>query len=217
MGTTRVFVLGLALSVTAPYSLASQGRVDEAASWVAVNCVQVSRSVFSIPRATSAGATVELRLSGEFIPETLIVLRGDATGPQAEILQASGVAVCDQLLILRRKNPRLSAEEAASLVRIDRRAVKSREVRELEALLQEAFSLRLRSEVGDRIYLPNRSISFSVSSGREEVRVKINVPEPLADSVASDRPVEISQPELADWTTRLLRALKLLEPPKPSR
>jgi hypothetical protein len=217
MATTRILALGLVIAVAAPCTFASQGRVDEAASWVAVNCVQVSRSVLSIPRTPSAGATVELRLSGEFIPETLVVLRADATGSHAEILQASGVAICDQLLTLRRKNPGLSAEEAASLVRIDRRAVESREVRELEALLQQAFSLRLRSEVGDRIYFPNRSNSFSVSSGREEVRVKFNLPEPLADSVASDRPVEISQPELADWTTRLLRALKLLEPPKPSR
>lgn len=184
------------------------------ATRVARDCPTVSERALSAGARLEEVATVdqaaaEVWVSGEFVRETRIVLWQEAAVSRAEVVQATGEPVCEQLHRLYHAEPSLRADEAASKVDVRRNTFSAAGRPGLESVVQRLREVRLSAGLSATIFAPSRLVRLRVTNRMEEIEVRFNQPEPLAEGVAFSGEMAISQPSVAEWVADLLSVLRI--------
>lgn len=145
---------------------------------------------------------LQLRVVGEFRPDVLVLL--SLTEPLGARVFVAPAELCSQLAELRKARGADSKSLVEGLLfpEIPLSEAQLGAVRELARELPP-----IRSSVGDALFSPNMSIDFWLSSSGEEVRARVNVPDPSADGVAYAGDPMPSQPDLETWALRVLAAV----------
>jgi hypothetical protein len=94
-------------------------------------------------------------------------------------------------------------------IAVQRSNLSSKERPALAGLLLDLQELQLSADLSATIFAPSRSVRLRITNGMEEVEVRFNQPEPLAEGVACSGEMAISQPAAAKWAAELLSVLKV--------
>lgn len=204
----------VAIMLAAAGGSSGSSDAQQVATRVARSCPEMTERALSAGLALDEVAAAEqlaaeVWVGGEFVRDIRIVLWRELTGVKAEVAEAVGEGVCDQLREIYGSEPLLAPDEVVKRVSVRTRRVTEAEVPALRTIIERARELQLSTTLSSTIYAPSRSVRIRVTNGLEEVVVAFVEPEPSAEGVAFSGTLAVSQPEAAKWVDQLLSALGL--------
>lgn len=214
MRTLRLVSIVTILWVANCQAAGGATQVDHAATWVARNCDEVTESIFRWPEevltARSQGTrVVEIRVSGEFVPDVQVLLHRTNSGVMAHVLTIADGGVCGQLLEIKRDKPDLKVEDAISVIDKNERTETAPAGSELEASLEALQAIRFAPWPGESLFMPSRTTRVRVAGIVDEVAITFQEPEPLAEGVAYWGAPHGTQPELSGWVDEVFENLNI--------
>lgn len=203
------------LGIVVPQIAAGTIRVDQPATWTVRNCDEVRKAIFEWPQdvliAHAQGRrVVEIRVSGEFVPDVQILLHKAQTATFFSVVTVADGGVCQQLRRLKRMKPHLTVEEAKALIETKRRTGTASANDALSARFDALKGIRVTPWPRATLYHPSRTTQVKISGMLEEITVTFQEPEPLAEKVAfsGDAP-DSSQSALAAWVEGVVETLDI--------
>lgn len=189
-------------------------EVDLAATWVARNCVEVQRTVFADPKERALAIEPEkplivVRLGGEFTLETKISLYFQSGRLVAEVVQAEGIPLCQQLETLRRSHADLDVTAAVPLLKMRHRIFSEQETPGLAPQYRALRKVAVSAWPGEGLFAPGRGVTVSIQGMDGHLEIAYSEPDPTASSVAYTIRPTTPQRELSDWVQGLLAVLKI--------
>lgn len=189
-------------------------EVDLAATWVARNCAEVQRAVFADPKERALAIEPErplvvVRLGGEFTLETKISLFFQSDRLVAEVVQAEGVPLCQQLETLKRSHADLDVTAAVPLLKVRQRIFSEQETPGLAPQYRTLRKVAVSAWPSEGLFAPGRGITVSIQGMDGHLEIAYSEPDPSASSVAYTIGHTTPQRELSHWVQGLLAALKI--------
>ena len=204
------FLIAFALSTDA----SATGEVDVVATWVARNCAQAQEKIFVGLEGHERDIgpdqpLVVVQVGGEFVLDTEISLFFESGKLTAEMTQAKGEPLCQQLEQIKTSLPRTDLSGAISRAKVLHRRFAEDETPGLLAAYKKLHDIEIEAWPTDVLFAPGRGVTVAIYGASGSLRVEFSMPEPTASAVAYTTQSTSPQPNLSLWVQNLLKTLNV--------